>query len=100
MYCYHRTYHADEILTGGFRDGTGLYLTSQERSGVWLSDRPLDANEGARGDTLLRLEIPDYVLTPYEWVEDDKMYREFLIPADVVNRYGPPTLVDEYADES
>ena len=38
---------------------------------------------------------PDEVLAEYEWVEDGKPYREFLIPAEIVNRYGPPELVDE-----
>jgi len=28
---------------------------------VWLSDRPLDVNEGASGDDLLVVEIPEDV---------------------------------------
>lgn len=72
MKVYHRTFHATEILREGFKDGTGTYLTDQWFSGVWVSDRPLDLNEGANGDVVLSLEVPDDVLMPWEWVEDDK----------------------------
>jgi hypothetical protein len=34
---------AKAILRDGFRDSPGRYLTDHEFSGVWLSDRPLDA---------------------------------------------------------
>jgi len=53
---------------------------------VWFSDRPLDANDGARGDGLLVVDIPEEVIVDYEWVEEGKGYREWLIPAEVVNR--------------
>ena len=35
----------------------------------------------------------------FEWVEEGKGYREFLVPADIVNQYGRPRVVDEYIDE-
>ena len=54
--------------------------------GVWLADRPLDENEGATGDAVLFVEIPDEVVAPFEWVQDIG-YREFLVPAEVANRY-------------
>ena len=62
MIVYHRTNHADAILSHGFRDGEGTYLTERVWRGVWFSDRPLDANEGAYGDTVLFVEIPDDVV--------------------------------------
>ena len=65
-------------------------MTDREFSGVWLSAVPLDINEGAKGEQLLALDIPEEVVAEYEWREDEKTYREFLVPADVVNRYGPP----------
>jgi hypothetical protein len=44
------------------------------------------------------IDIPESVIADYEWIEAGKPYREFLIPADVVNRYGPPHVVeDEFA---
>ena len=48
---FHRTTEAAArtILADGFQDGTGLYLTAMWHSGVWLSDVPLDSNEGAMG---------------------------------------------------
>lgn len=97
---YHRTTAAAAraILTGGFRDGTGTYLTKNVYSGVWLSDIPLGANEGAGGDTLLEvaLDLPDAELARFEWVEEGRCFREFLVPAELVNRRGSArALTDE-----
>jgi hypothetical protein len=86
MTLYHRTCHADAILSDGFRNGEGTYMTEQVWRGVWLSDRPLDANEGADGDNVLFVEIPDDAVAEYEWIQDIG-YREFLVPAELVNRY-------------
>jgi hypothetical protein len=49
---YHRTTSAAaaSIQQNGFRDSTDSYMTSDEYTGVWLSDQVLDANEGAVGD--------------------------------------------------
>jgi hypothetical protein len=57
MRLYHRTtsLKATAIVANGFHDGTG-YLTEQEWSGVWLSDRPLDCNEGLSCDADVLLE--------------------------------------------
>src|SRR5436305_11586284 len=88
MKLFHRTYHAKAILAGGFKDGRGTYMTGIEHTGVWLSDVPLDINEGARGDTVLVLDMPEEVVAEYEWVEEGKPYREFLVPARLLNRYG------------
>jgi len=83
---YHRTNAASQILDDGFRDGSGRYLTDRVWRGVWLSDRPLDENEGATGNTVLFVEIPDEVVARFEWVQDIG-YREFLLPAEIANRY-------------
>lgn len=94
MQFYHTTNHADAILAEGFRDATGPYMTARLWTGVWLADRPVDANEGVIGDTVLVLEIPEAVVKPYEWVEEGKPYREFLVPAEIVNRYEPPRVLE------
>ena len=60
-------------------------MTAHEFSGVWVSDTPLDANEGAWGRFVISLDVPDAELEPYEWVEDAKRYREFLVPAELLN---------------
>jgi len=62
-------------------------VTRGEWRGVWVTDRPLDINEGAAGDALLGLVIPDAVFAAYERVENGKPYREALIPASELNKH-------------
>jgi hypothetical protein len=59
-------------------------MTKNIYTGVWVSDSPLDANEGAFGETLIEMEIPE-VFEQFEWVEDGKPYREALIPSALLN---------------
>jgi hypothetical protein len=94
---WHRTSAAKTILAEGFRDAEGYYLTRSLHRGVWVSDVPLDINDGAAGDTLLSLDVPEHELDECEWIEEGKPYREFLVPADVLNRYGPPVIEGEDA---
>jgi hypothetical protein len=85
---FHRTSHADAIMRDGFRDGEGSYGTSQTRHGVWVSDVPLDVNEGAVGDDVLAVEIPEALFVEHEWVQESSFgYREALIPAESLNAY-------------
>ena len=87
MRLYHRTQHADAILTEGFRDTEGTYGADHVFQGVFVADQPLDANSGAEGDYVLMIDAPEEVLTEFEWVEDGKGYREFCVPAAVLNEY-------------
>ena len=88
MRLYHRTDAKDAILAEGFTDAEGDYLTDRLHGGVWLTDRILDASEGVgTGEDVLDLEIPEEIVAPFEWIEGDKGYREFLVPAEIVNRY-------------
>jgi hypothetical protein len=87
MRLYHRTDARDAILADGFTDAEGDYLTDRIHGGVWLRDRILDANEGTAGEDVLDLEIPEEIVAPFEWVEEDTGYREFLVPAEIANRY-------------
>ena len=98
MKLYHRTNAATAILQKGFKDGIGTYMTTIFHSGVWLSNYPLDCNEGAFGDTVLLIEIPESVIAEYEWIEEGKPYREFLVPAIIVNQYGPPRIFNEFEE--
>ena len=93
---------AASILESGFSDATGTYLTGQPHTGVWFSDQPLDANEGAKGDALLKvsLGLTEDDIAFYEWIEDGKPYREWLIPADVVNRAATVERVGEAERET
>lgn len=91
MKLYHRTTSeaADQILAEGFRDNTDNYgVEGHSFTGVWVSDVPLDRNEGAWGDVLLQitLDVSESELADYEWVEEwpeiegGKRYREWLVP--------------------
>jgi hypothetical protein len=73
-----------------------MYLTAHEWEGVWVSNVPLDSNEGAEGDVLLliRLDPSEVELADFEWVEEGKTYREWLVPAAVLNRYGAVSEAD------
>ncbi len=95
MFLYHRTNATSAILKGGFRNGTGSYMTRTRHRGVWLSNYPLTMMEGAGGDALFRVSIPIALVRQYEWVEERKTYREFLVPASLVNQYGPPRLISK-----
>lgn len=112
MICYHTTNSAEAILREGFRDSTGYYLTNDLHTGVWLASTPLTMNEGAKGTTVLSIDIPEEVLAPYEWIEDEELdrttgewvpatiekpYREFCIPAHLVNSHGPPKIENDIA---
>jgi hypothetical protein len=99
MKLYHATSlkAAESILKEGFRDGTGTYLTQQAWSGVGLSDVPLDESVITKcGETLLEvdIELSELELSEYDWPEEGKPYREFLIPASVVNSRGRIRVVE------
>lgn len=100
---FHRTTRAaaDAILAGGFRDGSATYLTDQIHKGVWLSNVPLDCNDfGAiGGDVLLLVSIAlsDAERDAYEWVEEGRSYREWLLAAALVNERATVREVTEDA---
>jgi hypothetical protein len=88
---YHVTDQAEQILSEGFRDGVGKYGTDADLRGVFLSDQPLDANEGAVGNDMLIVEIPVSLVGEFELVEEGKTYREFLVPASVLHAHAQVT---------
>jgi hypothetical protein len=89
--------NAAAILRDGFRDDAGRYLTDQTFSGVWLSDQPLDANEGAWGDVILavKFSVPLSALDKWEWIEEGKPFREWLIPADFIAQHAAVSVVED-----
>lgn len=105
MRLYHSTTPeaAEKIVADGFRDSTGTYGTSKKWTGVFLSDVPVDENDGARGDTLLFVDLAlseedfDY----FDFGPDaEKPYGEFCIPAKLVNENASIRLATaEEADE-
>jgi hypothetical protein len=92
MILYHRTTaaNAEQIQ----RDGFAL-----EHSGVWLSNMPRDINEGAYGDVLLKVDLPEQAIADYEWIEEGKPYREWLVPAQLINAQAKPSVVDTEEEE-
>jgi hypothetical protein len=98
MILYHRTTAeaARLILESGFKDATGHYMTDLPWTGVWVSDEPLDANEGACGDTLLEIttDLSETDMDEYCWREEGKMFREYLIPAATINAHMSLRLVE------
>ncbi|WP_156763351.1 hypothetical protein [Mycobacterium scrofulaceum] len=94
MICYHTTDAADAILRDGFRDATGSYMFANlVLTGVWLGDSPMSINEGAVGDQVLRVEFPDDVdLSDFEVIEEHKPYREWCVPAALINQRAIVTL--------
>lgn len=95
MRLYHPTRHAAEILREGFGENTGAYLTESDRSGVWLFDKPVDKRMGGGDDAdMLTIEIPDALALAYE-TGDRLPYRQFLMPAGLLNLYGPPQVMEE-----
>jgi hypothetical protein len=101
MVLYHRTglENAQAIFKEGFRDRTGNYRTESLHTGVWLSNVPLDVNEGAVGDVLLEVTFncPDAEIDFFEWIEDGKPYREWLMPAAFVNLHATVRIIKRYA---
>jgi hypothetical protein len=95
MKLYHPTRHAAEILRDGFGERSGAYLTESDHSGVWLFDRPTEDHKSDELDVILELEIPESVVAPFEW-HIGLPYREFLMPAALVNMYGPPRISDTH----
>lgn len=92
MKFYHRTTHADAILANGFRDARGQYMTDREWEGVWISTTPLDDGMSA---PVLEIEIAEELVAEYEWVEEGKPYREFLVPAALLNEHGTVRLLTD-----
>jgi len=86
---YHLTKmgNAAGIATNGFRNGTGTYLTRSQRAGVWVSDRPLliESNIDPDDAVCFEVEIEEAALAAFEWFEDGKPYREWLVSAEVLN---------------
>jgi hypothetical protein len=94
------TGNAENILANGFRDEItkrGPRIEGGDyRSGVWLSNRPLDLNDGVMGDSVLTVhfKVPSNELRKYEWSEDGRGYREWLIPAAFISEFATVELSD------
>jgi hypothetical protein len=97
MHVYHVTTRdkADFIEAHGFRDGRGRYMTDSGLEGVFVSDQPLDANSGAVGDLAFEIDVPVALIAEYELIEEGKGYREWIVPASLLNSC-PRRRLDDY----
>jgi hypothetical protein len=59
-----------------------------------MSEYVEEVLQGAKGRQLLEVTMPDSIdLSYYELVEEDKPYREWCIPAEIINRNATLRLV-------
>jgi hypothetical protein len=96
---FHRTTreNARSIIESGFRNSTGYFQSNRIWTGVWLSTVPVGSEHGAEGDALLmvELEIDDHELARWEWAAEGRTYREWLIPANILNKCATVELVEQ-----
>ena len=90
---YHATDYAEAlaIRESGFRDAA-----EGSKAGVWVTDRP-PAAAGGDDRVLFAVEIPEAVAAGYEQ-EGDGQARRFLMPADLLNRHGPPVAEGDWSE--
>jgi hypothetical protein len=95
MRLYHPTLHSADILRDGFGESSGAYLTETDHSGVWLYDRPVAIQMGGGDEAvLLEIDIPESLVAPFEW-GSGLPYRQFLMPAALINLHGRPRVVED-----
>ena len=97
MILYHTTNAAEAILRDGFSDAEGTYgFATLTLRGVFLAISPADVNDGAKGDQLLEVDLPDGLdLSAYAIIEEDRPAWEWCVPADVLNQHGSVRLLTE-----
>ena len=89
MKLYHRTTreNADLILREGFRNERERYTSDFGEEGVWFSDVPKEAGECDPDEAVVSvdLDFPAKSISTFEWIEDERSYKEWLIPTALVN---------------
>lgn len=100
MIVFHTTLSvvAEVILADGFDDRSFLDGgRTGARRGCWIADAPVplefDIGESRIPSTVLRAEIPTSVVAPFVVEkryagEEEAPWREYLVPADVLNAYA------------
>ena len=105
MRLYHVTDRdsAEGIVSDGFKDAEVIHDDSELLIGVWLADRCLAGEDdvgprlGPVPDVALSVELSDDLVERYERADPAKPYREFCVPATLLNDYaveGPWELED------
>jgi hypothetical protein len=95
MRLYHVTDRdsAKAISEDGFKDAEVIHDDSELLIGVWLADRCLAGEDdvgprlGPLPDVALSVELPAETVARYERKDRGKPYREFCVPARLLNEY-------------
>lgn len=80
---YHRTLQSEEEPG---RRGGGV-MTDEMLVGVWVSTAP-PRSRAEHAGRVVGFDVPDSLFERFEWVDDAKPFREALIPAPILHRYG------------
>lgn len=97
MSYYHTTNAAESILLDGFQDNSGSYgLEGVTLTGVFISDQPQDGSESVAGEEVLEVDLPNHLnLDRYRLVEDGKRFKQWCIPARLLNGFPRRLLAEE-----
>lgn len=98
MRVYHRTSadDAERIMRDGFNDHADIFGV-----GVWVSDPPCDEASlpASKREALVAVDLSEEAITEYEVLWDRPgdapswaRYREWIVPAAVLNRVGTVAL--------
>jgi hypothetical protein len=89
MALYHvtTTEGAAGIEANGFSDAAGYYRQEADRAGVWIADTPQPVGTGIASPVVFEIDAPVSALAEYEWSEAGKTFRQWLVPASVLNAY-------------
>jgi hypothetical protein len=86
---YHRTTRANAALIrrDGFLDRDDRYTSDFDDRGVWFSDQARQAMDVGSGGSVMSIDLAlsQQELAVFEWTQDEAPYREWLIPAPLVN---------------
>ena len=94
-----RVFHASDydeaiaIQSGGFRDRR----PSGGPPGVWVTDRPPPPGSSAHEWVVFAVDLPEEDLSGFER-DSGEEGRRFLLPADLLNRHGPPIAEGDWSE--
>ena len=81
------------IQSSGFRDRP---VPGDGGSGVWVSERP-PAGEGGDSWVVFAIDVPEDAASAYAR-GDGPEGRQYLMPAELLNRSGPPVAQDQWSE--
>jgi len=80
------TYSVDGLLKNGFESRGPEHGEDQELpASVVLTDVPMEGIYG--GTVCVLIDMPEETALPYESLQDNRTYRRFRMPAEVVNQF-------------